>query len=134
MAKTLADFVREARARIREISIEEFDEMIENHDDLLIVDVREAEEFHRGHIPGALLIPRGILESAADATSQRRVDKLCGARDQTIVLCNQRGSRGALAADTLQQMGFEKICHLAGGIELWEAEGYALVKDRPSAV
>ncbi len=49
MVKTLADFVHEARARIREISVEEFDEMIENHDGVLVVDVREPEEFHRGH-------------------------------------------------------------------------------------
>lgn len=129
MAKTLADFVREARARIREISVEEFDEMIENHDDLLIVDVREAVEFQRGHIPGALLIPRGILESAADAACKLGVDRLRDARRQTVVLCCQNGARGALAADTLQQMGFDKVYNLAGGIDLWQAEGMALVTD-----
>ncbi|MBI3777804.1 MAG: rhodanese-like domain-containing protein [Gammaproteobacteria bacterium] len=91
MAKTLADFVREAQTRVRAISVEEFDEMIENHDDLLIVDVREPEEFHRGHIPGALLVPRGTL-----------------------------------AADVLQQMGFEKVYVLAGGIAQWQAEGFVL--------
>ena len=101
MTKTLADFVREARARICEISVEEFDEMIENHDDVLVVDVREAEEFHRGHIPGALLIPRGILESAADTNCPMRVDKLCAARDGTIIVCSQYNARSALAADTL---------------------------------
>ena len=129
MAKNLADFVREAQARIREISVEEFDEMIENHDDLLIVDVREAEEFQRGHIPGALLVPRGILESAADATGDRRVEKLHRARKQTLVLCSQNGSRSALAADTLQQMGFTNVYHLAGGIGSWKTQGFALVKD-----
>ena len=41
----------ESRTGVREISIEEFDEMIENHDDLLILDVREVAEFRRGHIP-----------------------------------------------------------------------------------
>ncbi len=129
MAKTLADFVREARTRIREIGIEEFDEMIENHDELLIVDVREAEEFRRGHIPGALLIPRGILESAADNNCKLGMDRLRNARRQTIVLCCQNGARSALAADSLQQMGFDKVYNLAGGIDLWEAEGLALVKD-----
>ncbi len=129
MTKTLADFVRDARARIREISVEEFDEMIENHDDLLIVDVREAVEFQRGHIPGALLIPRGILESAADAACKLGVDRLRDARRQTVVLCCQNGARSALAADTLQQMGFDKVYNLAGGIDLWQAEGMALVTD-----
>jgi rhodanese-related sulfurtransferase len=131
MAKTLADFVREARARIREISVEEFDEMIEDHDDLLIVDVREAEEFQRAHIPGALLVPRGILESAADAGGKSGVDRLREARGKTIVLYCQNGARSALAADVLQQMGFEKVYNLAGGIDLWQAEGFALVTEGP---
>ena len=103
--------------------------MIENHDDLLIVDVREVGEFQRGHIPGALLIPRGILESAADASCKLGVDRLRDARRQTVVLCCQNGARSALAADTLQQMGFDKVYNLAGGIDLWQAEGMALVTD-----
>ena len=129
MAKMLADFVREARARIHAISIEEFDEMIENHDDVLVVDVREAEEFHRGHIPGALSIPRGTLESAADTSCPLRVDKLCAARDSTIIVCSQNNARGALAADTLQQMGFQKVYLLVDGISRWEARGLALARD-----
>jgi len=64
MAKTLADFVREARARIREISVEEFDEMIENHDDVLVVDVREAEEFHRGHFLRCAILLRSKGQGA----------------------------------------------------------------------
>ncbi|MGE5241169.1 MAG: rhodanese-like domain-containing protein [Bacteroidota bacterium] len=129
MAKTLADFVREARTRIREISVEEFDEMIENHDDLLIVDVREADEYHHGHLPGALLVPRGLLEGAADAACKWRVEKLREARSRTLVLYCQNGSRSALAADTLQQMGFENVYNLAGGVEMWQAEGFALVSE-----
>jgi rhodanese-related sulfurtransferase len=129
MAKTLTDFVREARARVHGISVEEFDEMIENHDDVLIVDVREAEEFHRGHIPGALLVPRGVLESAADTSNPMRVEKLCGARDWTIIVCSQNNVRSALAADTLQQMGFQKVYLLVDGIRHWEAQGLALARD-----
>ena len=129
MAKTLTDFVSEARARIHAISIEEFDEMIENHDDVLIVDVREAEEFHRGHIPGALLVPRGTLENASDPNSAARVDRLCAARDSTVIVCSQKNARGVLAADTLQQMGFQKVYLLVDGIGHWEAAGLALVRD-----
>ena len=129
MAKMLADFVREARARIHEIGIEEFDEMIENHDDVLVVDVREAEEFRRGHIPGALLVPRGILESAADTNSPMRVDKLCAAHNSTIIVCSRNNTRSTLAADTLQQMGFQKVYLLVDGIDGWEAQGLALARD-----
>jgi rhodanese-related sulfurtransferase len=129
MAKTLADFVREARTRIRELSVEELDEMIENHDELLIVDVREPDEYRRGHIAGALLIPRGLLEGAADSACKWRVEALRAARDRTVVLYCQNGARSALATDTLQQMGFERVYNLAGGVEMWQAEGYALISE-----
>ena len=128
MAKTLADFVREAQARVRAISVEEFDDMIENHDDLLIVDVREPEEFQRGHIPGALLVPRGILESAADA-GDRGMDPLRAARGRNIVVCSRNNTRSTLAADVLRQMGFDRVYALTGGVSRWEAEGFALVSD-----
>lgn len=129
MAKTLADFVREARARVREISVDEFDEMIENHDDLLIVDVREAGEFQRGHIPGALLLPHGLLEGTVDDTRRLQLEQLFGGYQKTFVLCSRDGSRSAVAARALQQIGFEKVYSLAGGIDRWQAQGFALVTE-----
>lgn len=96
--------------------------MIENHDDLLIVDVRDAAEFERGHIPGALLIPHGMLE---DATK----NQLLAVRFKTLVLCSQHGSRSVAAADMLQKMGFENVYSLAGGIDRWQAQGYALITE-----
>lgn len=129
MAKRLGDFVAEARARIQEIAADELDEMIEDHDDILIVDVREADEYARGHIPGALLIPRGLIEGAADPGYKHRVETLVDARDRTVVLYCQTGGRSALATDALNQMGFVKAVNLAGGIEVWEAEGLPVVTD-----
>lgn len=129
MAKRLADFVAEARTRIQEIKPDDLDEMIENHDDLLIVDVREPQEYAAGHIPGALSIPRGLLEGAADLQYKHRDDTLSKARARTIVTYCQSGGRSALAADTLMQMGFDKAHSLSGGIEMWQAEGMPVVKD-----
>lgn len=129
MAKTLADMLREARGRIRELTIDDFDELVENHEDLLLVDVREADEYARGHLPGALLVPRGTLEGAADRAYRTHLPRLDEARERNVVLYCQNGARSALAADTLQQMGFTRVYHLAGGCELWEAEGRPLVRD-----
>lgn len=129
MAKTLSDFVKEARSRIQEVRADDLDEMIENHDDLLIVDVREPQEYAAGHIPGALHVPRGLLEVAADTQSKGRVETLAGAQNRTIVTYCQSGGRSAMAADTLKQMGFEKTYSLAGGIETWKAGGMPVVKD-----
>ncbi len=128
MPKTLEDFILEARGRIQEIRPDEVDEMIENHDDLLIVDVREPEEYRAGHIPGALLVPRGTLEGAADPGTKHRVEQLCGARGRAIVVYCESGARSALAADTLCQMGFTAY-NLAGGIVLWEADNFPIIRD-----
>lgn len=121
--------MRETRTSVREISVEEFDEMIENHDDLLIVDVREAGEFRRGHIPGALLLPHGLLEGAADDARRSQLEQWLGERQKTFVLCSRDGSRSAAAAQALQKMGFEKVYSLAGGIDRWQAQGFALVTE-----
>lgn len=129
MVKRLRDFVADARGRVREVSVDELDEIIENHDDVLIVDVREGDEYAKGHIPGALLVPRGTLEGAADAAYKHRVEVLCQARGKTVVTVCQTGGRSAMAADTLQQMGFERVYSLAGGVDMWEAEGMPLIKD-----
>jgi rhodanese-related sulfurtransferase len=112
----------ESHTGVREISIEEFDEMIENHDDLLILDIRSAAEFELGHIPGALLVPGGILEDAA-------VNRLLGVLHKTLVICSQDGSRSAVPVNKFEQMGFEKIYSLTGGIKRWETQGYALVRE-----
>lgn len=118
-----------APASVSEISIEEFDEMIENHDDLLVVDVRDAAEFQRGHIPGARLIPREMLEETMDDARRLRLDKLLGTRQRTLVLCSQDGSHSAAPVHMLQQMGFEKVYSLTGGINRWKARGFALVTE-----
>jgi rhodanese-related sulfurtransferase len=121
--------MRETHADVHEISVEEFDEMIENHDDLLVVDVREAGEFRRGHIPGALLLPHGLLEGAVDDAGRLQMEQLLGGHHKTFVLCSRDGSGSAAAADRLRQLGFEKVYSLAGGIVRWQAQGYALVTD-----
>lgn len=111
----------ETNTVVREVSVEEFDVMIENHDDLLVVDVRDAAEFEHGHIPGALLIPLGTLAGVP-------AENLLGAHQRkTLVLCSQNGRRSAQAADKLRQMGFENVYSLAGGIDHWMSQGFALV-------
>lgn len=129
MPKTLADLISEARSRIREISPTELHELMSRTEDLLIVDVREPYEFEEAHIANSILIPRGTLEAAADPNNRKRVSPLCEAQAQAIVLYCDTGARSALAADTLQQMGFTHVCSLAGGIVMWIAEDLPVVKE-----
>jgi len=127
--KTLADYIREARERIREIGPDDLDEMTDSRRDLLVVDVREADEYAAGHLPAAVHIPRGMLEGAADPNNKHRMQILYSARSRPVVVYCETGARSALAARTLQEMGFGEVYNLAGGTEMWEAEDYPLVRD-----
>ncbi len=122
MSKTLMDFVAAARDRVTHISADQLLDMRDQRGELLIVDVREESEFAAGHIPGARLVPRGILEGAADPTYPKRDPVLCKARQRPVVVYCASGGRSAMAADTLQQMGFGEVYNLAGGFENWAAE------------
>ncbi len=129
MPMTIGDYVARARSRIQEIPAEELDNLLEDNEAILVVDVREPAEFASGHIPGAILIPRGTLEGAADPASPHRVEPLCSAHGRLVVLYCESGARSALATETLQEMGFGDVRNLAGGCVLWEAEGLPLVAD-----
>ena len=124
----LMDFVRAAKSCITEITPAELKAKLDAKEDLLLVDVRESSEFEHGHIGGAHLVPRGILEAAADTSYPKHYPPLSGARDQQIVVYCATSGRSAMASAVLQMMGFKKVLNLAGGITRWEAEGLPQVR------
>ena len=87
--------------------------------DLLLVDIREADEYADGHIQGSLLVPRGILEAACDWGYSDTVPALVQARDKPVVLVCRSGNRTALAAMTLKHMGFSQVYSMKTGIRGW---------------
>ena len=119
----LMDFVRAAKSCIAEITPAELKAKLDAKEDLLLVDVREASEFEHAHIGGAHLVPRGIIEAAADTSYPKHYPPLSGARDQQIIVYCATGGRSAMAAAVLQMMGFNKVFNLAGGYARWEGEG-----------
>ena len=83
-----------------------------------MVDVREPAEWEEGHIPGAKLIPRGLLEhKAADELPER---------DERIVVHCAVGGRGALAAKSLKDMGYTNVANMDGGVNAWREKGYEI--------
>jgi rhodanese-related sulfurtransferase len=115
LKKTLADFAAEARARVPEVDVDELDQ---SEGRSLIIDVREPDERARGHIPGSIHIPRGVIE--------RDIEKIGFAGKvsnddlvRPIVCYCGGGSRSLLAAHTLQEMGFSDVASLRGGFGAW---------------
>ena len=125
----LMDFVRAAKACVTEITPAELKSKLDAKEDFLLVDVRESAEFEHGHIAGAHLVPRGIIEAAADTSYPKHYPPLSGARGQQIVVYCATSGRSAMAAAVLQMMGFKNVLNLAGGITRWETEGLPQVRE-----
>lgn len=123
MTVTMRDLVAEARSRVATISPKLAEEAAREGD--LILDVREPGELEEnGRIAGALHVPRGILESRADATTPETAEaRLTGLRGsgRVHILCAS-GARAALAADTLRRMGYDADL-IEEGLEGWKSAG-----------
>jgi rhodanese-related sulfurtransferase len=93
-------------------------------DGAVVVDLRESEELAAtGKIPGSLHVPRGMLEFRADPTSPYHLPELDPAK--RVILHCASGGRSALAAATLQDMGYDNVAHLDGGMNAWTEAGGA---------
>jgi rhodanese-related sulfurtransferase len=119
MAKTALQMVQEASARIGHVSPVEAQAQIAAGSAVLL-DIREPNEWEH-HIAGAVQVPRGLLEAAADPTSPRHKPELDPARP-VIVYC-RTGARAALAGLTLKELGYEDVANLDGGISAWKEAG-----------
>ena len=125
MAKTAAQMVQEAKARVENLSVEQV--AAEMHQgDVTIIDIREPNEREQGAIPGSVSAPRGMLEFWADPTSPYHRSEFDPSR--RIILSCASGGRSALAADTLREMGYTRVAHLDGGFKAWQAAGKPVEK------
>lgn len=121
MAKTAKQLVAEAKERIQNLDVEQTAAEIEGGD-VVLVDLREPAELEEhGVIPGAVHVPRGMLEFRADPSSPYHDESLDPGR-RTILHCAS-GGRSALAADLLREMGYEDVAHLDGGFTAWKEAG-----------
>ena len=119
--RTAAEMVAEAKEKVENLSVEETARELDAGEALL-VDIREAgERLKEGAIPGALKAPRGMLEFWADPSSPYHREQLTP--DRRIILHCAAGGRSALAAATLQEMGYESVAHLDGGLRAWKEAG-----------
>src|SRR3982751_1987 len=118
MSPSGAELIRQIRSQVEEVDPSEVKATLSNGNGIVLLDVRESDEWDAGHIPGAKHVPRGYLES--------RVEGVVGAdRDQRVVIYCASGQRSALAANTLKELlGYENVASMNGGITLWKDRGY----------
>ena len=107
--------VAEAKTRVREVSVAETREAV-NGGNARLIDVREDNEWEASHARGADHLGKGIIE--------RDIEKLVPDKDAELILYCGGGYRAALAADSLQKMGYTNVASMAGGWRAWlEAQG-----------
>ena len=118
--KTAHDLVAAAKALIQEVSLDEAEQAIREAD--VVLDVREADEFAAGHLPGAIHASRGLLEFKLSGTPALT------SRDLNVVLYCKTSGRAALAAAAMREMGYLQVRSIAGGFDAWAAAGKPVIK------
>ena len=112
--KSYQQIVNEALQVVPEVAPADLQTRISGGEQIVVIDVREPDEFARGKIPGAYTIPRGVLEMQVDGRLPL---------DTTVVLYCGGGARSALAAKSMAEMGYEKVENLQGGWHAWINSG-----------
>jgi rhodanese-related sulfurtransferase len=112
--------VDEAKRKIREMTIEEFQRRVDRGERLVLVDVREDHEWEKGHLPGAVHLSKGVIE--------RDIESRIPDKDAAIVCQCGGGFRSALVCENLQRMGYTNTWSLAGGYRGWIEAGKPIEK------
>lgn len=112
--------VDDAKTRVREVTTADLRARQQANPDLVLVDVREDDEYRAGHVEGALHLGKGVIE--------RDVETKIPDADREIVLYCGGGFRSALAADSLQKMGYTNVASLDGGYRALQADGFPIVE------
>jgi rhodanese-related sulfurtransferase len=128
MIKSSQQLVTEAKAQIQETTVQQLHATLQDHQTILI-DVREPDEFSQGRVDRAVNFPRGMLEMKihqhpAVVAHCDAAAALQAIAAQPVYLMCRSGARSALAALSLQQMGFTKVYSVAGGFQAWVDAGY----------
>ena len=132
--KTYDQLVAEAAEQITELMPWGLQQKLDNNETLLLIDVREAEEFNAMHVANSINIPRGILEAAAETSYDETDPELSNARDKNLVVICRSGKRSCMAAYTLKQLGFMHASSLKTGLRGWNDYDQPMIDQYKQAV
>src|SRR6266542_815482 len=110
------ELLQRVKHEIDEVGAARARELLDGDDGFVLIDVRERDEWDEGHLPGAIHIPRGSLES--------RIEQAVPDRMRPVLLYCAQGNRSAFAVRTLEELGYENVNSLAGGFTEWKRNGY----------
>ncbi|MDZ4797946.1 MAG: rhodanese-like domain-containing protein [Bryobacteraceae bacterium] len=112
--------VNDARSRVKEIKIEQYQQMKQTGEPHLLIDVREESEWQAGHAAGSMHLSKGIIE--------RDIETKVPDHNAKLVLYCGGGFRSALAGDNLRKMGYSDVISLDGGWRAYTGAGLAVEK------
>ena len=113
---TYRELLAQLRSEIDEVDAVRARELLAANDPPLLIDIREFDEWQEGRIPGAILIPRGNLES--------RIEQTAPDKSRPIVLYCAQGNRTVFGAKTLGELGYTDVVSMAGGYTDWKRNGF----------
>ena len=125
LPQPLLDMIARAKAQIKTIDMQTFKKLVDSKKHGQIIDVREVSEYNAGHIPGAMNIPRGVIEF--------RIWALVGygekmKKDMELILYCSSGSRCSLAARSLKELGLTNVTAVDMKLSNWQDAGYPLTE------
>lgn len=125
MGVGVRELVQDLRGRVASATPSEVKSGLESNEVDFLIDVRDAGEFRKGHLPGARNVSRGMLELKMDPNAPMPDPEVAGKWDARIVVYCLRapGFRSLAAADTLSRMGYSNVRQLEGGVDGWTSEG-----------
>jgi len=112
--------VNSIKDSVKEIAPQDVHTLLKNPENFILIDVREDNEWHEGHLPQAIHLSRGILEC--------NIEQKVPDTEKRIILYCRSGSRSALAANSLEKMGYTKVQSMKGGFMDWVKGNYPIDK------
>src|SRR5262245_52627983 len=114
--KSYRDLLADTKKDIREVTPEDVKRALDERRSVRLIDVREADEWEAGHLPGANHIPRGFLES--------KIENAVPDRNSEVILYCAAGNRSAFGAKTLRDLGYANVSSMSGGFGRWHDKSY----------
>jgi rhodanese-related sulfurtransferase len=113
--------VNDAKSKVKETTVDEVKQKLDDGEKFLLVDVREESEFAKDHLPGAIHLGKGVIE--------RDIETRVPDEKTPMILYCGGGFRSAMAAENLQKMGYINVLSMDGGVREWREKKYPMTRE-----